>query len=89
MEIAHMTTADANRGQVLSTTQNPFAALTASTTKAEMLSMLRNPDFTIGFALEHLEPWELVAFFTDYKADADLSPWLDAWEEDQKAGQAA
>lgn len=77
MEIAHMTTAS-----------NIFATLTASTTKAEMLSMLRNPDFAIGWALEHLEPFELASFFTDYKADADLSPWLDAWAEDQKAGQS-
>lgn len=51
---------------------------TAPTTDAEMLRRLRNPEFAIGFALEHLQPWELAMFFTDWQADADMTGWPSA-----------
>lgn len=69
------------------TTPNTFAILTAPTTDAEMLTMLRNPEIAIGFALEHLQDWELREFFKDWKEDADMTPWLSEWREGQDAAQ--
>jgi hypothetical protein len=68
-------------------TTNIFPTLTASTTDAEMLRMLRNPEIAMGFALEHLEDFEFRQFFQDWKDDADMTPWLETWRTDQKAGQ--
>ncbi|MCL6706694.1 hypothetical protein M8R20_06765 [Pseudomonas sp. R2.Fl] len=65
--------------------RNIFPLLTASTTEGDMLRYLKNPEIAIGFALEHLEDWELRGFFKDWKADADMTPWLEAWRTDQKA----
>lgn len=62
---------------------NVFPILTASTTDAEMLRLLRNPEMAIGFALEHLQPYELAEFFHDWKADADMTGWLAEWHEKQ------
>lgn len=67
------------------TTQNIFPLATASTTDAEMLTMLRNPEIAIGFALEHLQAWELGEFFKDWKEGADMTPWLSEWREGQNA----
>ncbi len=69
----------------MTTTPNVFPILTASTTDAEMLRMLRNPEIAIGFALEHLQPWELGMFFRDWKDDADMTGWLREWREEQDA----
>lgn len=66
-------------------TPNVFPILTASTTDAEMLRLLRNPEIAIGFALEHLQPWELGMFFKDWKDDADMTGWLCEWREKQDA----
>jgi hypothetical protein len=79
MEIAQMTTVSTAAASI-------FPALTASTTDAEMLGMLKNPEVAIGFALEHLQPWELRAFFRDWKEEAGMTPWLKAWRADQRAG---
>lgn len=64
-------------------TPNIFPIITASTTDAEMLRLLRNPEIAIGFALEHLQPWELGMFFRDWKDDADMTGWLTEWREEQ------
>lgn len=69
-----------------SAARNIFPLATASTTEAEMLLYLKNPEMAMGFALEHLEDWDLRQFFQDWKDDADMSPWLKAWRADQKAG---
>lgn len=66
-------------------TTNLIPFLTASTTDAEMLKMLRDPEIAIGFALEHLQPWELALFFKDWKDDADMTGWLTEWREQQDA----
>lgn len=68
------------------TTRNLFPLLTASTTDAEMLRYLANPEMAIGFALEHLEDFELRAFLKDWKDGADMVPWLEGWRIDQRAG---
>lgn len=59
---------------------------TAPTTDAEMLRLLRNPEFAIRFAMEHLQPWELAMFFTDWQDDADMTGWLREWREKQELG---
>ena len=69
----------------MTTTPNVFPILTAATTDTEMLGMLRNPEIAIGFALEHLEPFELDMFFRDWKDDADMTGWLREWREKQDA----
>jgi hypothetical protein len=66
-------------------TQPAFPILTASTTDAEMLALLKNPELAMGFMLEHLEPFEGYEFIRDWKDDKDLTPWLEAWRRDQKA----
>lgn len=62
-------------------TPNIFPLATAFTTDAEMLRLLRNPEIAIGFALEHLQPWELGMFFKDWKEGKDLGPWLQRADE--------
>lgn len=69
----------------MTTTTNVFPTLTAHTTDAEMLALLKNPEIAIGFALEHLEPFELGMFFKDWKDDADMTGWLREWRIGQDA----
>lgn len=41
----------------------------------------------IAFALDHLEPFEVTDFLTDWREGKDLMSWLDALHVDDKAGQ--
>lgn len=59
------------------TTRNLFPLLTASTTDAEMLRYLANPEMAIGYALEHLDEFEVILFLRDWKAGASMIPWLE------------
>jgi len=68
---------------------NLFPTLTASTSDAEMLALLKNPEIAMGFAIEHIEDFEVRQFLIDWKADADMTPWLNAWRIDQGAGRGA
>lgn len=71
------------------TTTNLLPALTSATTDAEMLAYLKNPEMAIGFAIQHIEDFEVRQFLIDWQADADMTPWLNAWRLDQEAGQGA
>lgn len=71
------------------TAPSALPILTAHTTDVEMLRLLRNPEIAIGFALEHLQPWELGMFFKDWKDDADMTGWLCEWREKQDAAVRA
>ena len=66
------------------TTQNLLPILTASTSADEMLALIQDPEAAIGFALEHLQPFELHEFFTERRDGKDLRPWLDAMKRDQR-----
>jgi len=69
------------------TTRNIFPLLTAATTDAELLRYLKNPEMAMGFALEHLEDFEFRQFLQDWKDDADMMPWIEAWRSDGRDGQ--
>lgn len=56
---------------------------TLAITEDGMLYLLKDPEFAIGFALEHLQPWELQAFFQDWKNGEDMEGWLIEWQEKQ------
>lgn len=58
--------------------RNVLPLLAAATTRIEMLALLKRADAAIGFALEHLEAFEMPEFFKDWQEDKDLSSWLDA-----------
>jgi hypothetical protein len=66
-----------------------FPILMASTSDAEVLALLKNPEMAMGFAIEHIEDFEVRQFLIDWKADADMTPWVKAWRIDQEAGQGA
>jgi len=70
------------------TPQNSFPALTAFTTDAEMLQLLKRGDIAIGYALEHVPSWEMTEFFKDWQNDADMTPWLREWREKQDSAAA-
>ncbi|GGA69257.1 hypothetical protein GCM10011385_23790 [Nitratireductor aestuarii] len=70
----------------MATGKNIFPLLTASTTDAEILSLIKDPVAAIGFALEHLEDFEVHLFLRDWQNGEDLTSWIEAWREDQKAG---
>ncbi|MCX5577244.1 hypothetical protein [Kaistia terrae] len=70
-------------------TTNILPALTAATTDTEMLALLKSPESAMGFAIEHIEDFEVRQFLIDWTSGADLTPWVDAWRIDQEAGQGA
>jgi hypothetical protein len=39
----------------------------------------------IAFALDHLEPFEVRDFLSDWRNGNDLTPWLEAWHQDRQA----
>lgn len=52
-----------------------FSPVADTLSKPELLKLLGNPSFAIGWALEHL-PHQLNEFFTEYKADEDQDLWM-------------
>ncbi|MGO4841561.1 hypothetical protein AB4144_55810 [Rhizobiaceae sp. 2RAB30] len=44
-------------------------------------------DAAITFALDNLEPFEVSEFLRDWREGKDLTPWLNAWEQDQQTAQ--
>lgn len=38
----------------------------------------------MNFALDHLEPFEVSEFLTEWRAGKDLGPWLDAVKADRE-----
>jgi len=52
-----------------------FSPAAAPLTEPELIKLLGNPSFAIGWALEHL-PHQLNEFFTEYKADEDQQLWM-------------
>lgn len=48
------------------------------------LRFLMDPEIAIGFALDHLEPFEVAEFLKDRRDGRNLKPWLDAWRSDHQ-----
>lgn len=51
-----------------------FSPVASPLHTGELLTLLKNPSFAIGWALEHL-PHQLNEFFSEYKADDDQYLW--------------
>lgn len=63
---------------------------------AETVQMLKNPQLAIGWALEHLPPYEVAPFLTEWKAHEDeylwsvnMTAWVESAREDEPPGEAA
>lgn len=69
------------------TTSNPFPSVSAATSNAEMLDLLKAPEKAIAFAIEPMEEFEVQAFLRDWSSGADLTPWVDGWRVDYEAGK--
>lgn len=68
---------------------DPFAAIALPMSVSETLTMLRNAQLAIGWALEHL-PEELFAFLTEWKAHEDEYVWvtnMTGWIEEVRVRQ--
>lgn len=67
-------------------TNMEFCAMTIST--KPYLFQQPTADEAIAFALDHLEPFEVADFLSEWREGKDLGPWLAALYEDQKAATA-
>lgn len=72
-----------------SSAAGPFAAISLPSSISETLTMLKNAQLAIGWALEHL-PEELFTFFTEWKAHEDDYVWvtnMTGWIEEVRIRQ--
>ncbi|MCV0380542.1 hypothetical protein [Nitratireductor sp.] len=50
---------------------------------------LKDSTAAINFALDRLQDWETKEFLKEWRQGKDLTPWIDAWREDQEDAPAS